>query len=163
MLRLDAAFMPDDLSKRTREKLSWQMENDTALSKDFAATLLGRFREVHQRLASSADIYSSEIGAILSSVESAFGYLPDSSYRTWFEWYKAHRDIGAFLCDVGGTFEPFVERIREDMTFEVRRQIERLFLHLAGRHEVPGWFEDLLREEGFYPDEATTNEFVSAH
>jgi len=34
MLRLDGAFMPDNLSKRTREKLSWQMENDTALSSE---------------------------------------------------------------------------------------------------------------------------------
>jgi hypothetical protein len=55
---------------------------------------------------------------------------------------------------VRGAFEPFIERIREDLTFEVRRQIERLFLHLAGKHEVSMWFEDLLREEGLYPDEA---------
>ena len=67
---------------------------------------------------------------------------------------ETHRDIGALLCDVHSAFEPFVERIREAMTFEVRRQIERLFLHLAGKHEVSMWFEDLLREEGFYPDDA---------
>ena len=106
---------------------------------------------MHKRLALSVEIYSSEIEAIVSEAESAFGYSPDSSYRKWLE---AHQDIGAFLCDVGGTFEPFVERVREDMTLEVRRQIERLFLHLAGKHEVSGWFEDLLREEGFYPEEA---------
>src|SRR5438045_3901473 len=93
-----------------------QITDDTALSKEFVATLLGRFRDVHKRLALSVEIYSSEIEAIVGEVESAFGYTPDSSYRKWLE---AHPDVSAFLYDVHGAFEPFVERVREDMTFEV--------------------------------------------
>ena len=47
MLRLNGASTSEDLSETHEQKLSSQMENDTALSQDFAATLLGRFREVH--------------------------------------------------------------------------------------------------------------------
>jgi hypothetical protein len=151
----------DDLSgiDRSIQKLQRRAEPPPYIqqqtTEELVLALLARFREIHRRFATAVDVYSSGVAAILADVECTVGCTTDIDYR---EWLEARSDIHWFLQDARTTLEPFVEAMREDLTFEVRRQIERIFLHLTGKHEVTMWFEHLLYSEGFYPEDEESND-----
>ena len=104
-----------------------------------------RFRSAIGEFRTSLFQLRAQISVLFDELAAALG-CSDSTQLS--DWVSVIGDVGQLFRDARASAEEFISDTDTALIDEFRKEIERLFLRLHGRHEVTGWFEEILEKEG---------------